>query len=120
MLDSAQVEFSLENHSAANFNRISLGSEGTDRSREDSPELHPPPGIDDNRQCALCLMYGDDSANVSTLGVRSRLIRTSRDHLSLVSVPDDFNEFVAPRVIFGFVFILRQGLTMSPRLAKNF
>lgn len=35
----------------------------TDRSREDSPELHPPPGIDDNRQCALCLMYGDDSAN---------------------------------------------------------
>ncbi|XP_075822232.1 histone-lysine N-methyltransferase 2A isoform X5 [Microtus pennsylvanicus] len=35
----------------------------TDRSREDSPELNPPPGIDDNRQCALCLMYGDDSAN---------------------------------------------------------
>ncbi|XP_076781061.1 histone-lysine N-methyltransferase 2A isoform X7 [Arvicanthis niloticus] len=34
-----------------------------DRSREDSPELNPPPGIDDNRQCALCLMYGDDSAN---------------------------------------------------------
>ncbi|XP_063111934.1 histone-lysine N-methyltransferase 2A isoform X3 [Cavia porcellus] len=35
----------------------------TDRSREDSPELNPPPGIEDNRQCALCLMYGDDSAN---------------------------------------------------------
>ncbi|XP_069935099.1 histone-lysine N-methyltransferase 2A isoform X9 [Oryctolagus cuniculus] len=34
-----------------------------DRSREDSPELNPPPGIEDNRQCALCLMYGDDSAN---------------------------------------------------------
>uniref|UniRef100_A0A673VP25 Histone-lysine N-methyltransferase n=1 Tax=Suricata suricatta TaxID=37032 RepID=A0A673VP25_SURSU len=34
-----------------------------DRSREDSPELHPPPGIEDNRQCALCLAYGDDSAN---------------------------------------------------------
>ncbi|KAJ8780128.1 hypothetical protein J1605_011923 [Eschrichtius robustus] len=36
----------------------------TDRSREDSPELNPPPGIEDNRQCALCLTYGDDSANV--------------------------------------------------------
>ncbi|XP_073922729.1 histone-lysine N-methyltransferase 2A isoform X2 [Castor canadensis] len=35
----------------------------SDRSREDSPELNPPPGIEDNRQCALCLMYGDDSAN---------------------------------------------------------
>lgn len=35
----------------------------TDRSREDSPELNPPPGIEDNRQCALCLMYGDDGAN---------------------------------------------------------
>ncbi|ELK11862.1 Histone-lysine N-methyltransferase HRX [Pteropus alecto] len=35
----------------------------TDRSREDSPELNPPPGIEDNRQCALCLAYGDDSAN---------------------------------------------------------
>ncbi|XP_036116120.1 histone-lysine N-methyltransferase 2A [Molossus molossus] len=35
----------------------------TDRSGEDSPELNPPPGIEDNRQCALCLMYGDDSAN---------------------------------------------------------
>ncbi|XP_045694088.1 histone-lysine N-methyltransferase 2A isoform X6 [Phyllostomus hastatus] len=35
----------------------------TDRNREDSPELNPPPGIEDNRQCALCLTYGDDSAN---------------------------------------------------------
>ncbi|XP_014443413.1 histone-lysine N-methyltransferase 2A, partial [Tupaia chinensis] len=35
----------------------------TDRSREDSPELNPPPGTEDNRQCALCLTYGDDSAN---------------------------------------------------------
>uniref|UniRef100_A0A452QVS0 Histone-lysine N-methyltransferase n=1 Tax=Ursus americanus TaxID=9643 RepID=A0A452QVS0_URSAM len=35
----------------------------TDRSREDSPELNPPPGVEDNRQCALCLTYGDDSAN---------------------------------------------------------
>ncbi|XP_045432156.1 histone-lysine N-methyltransferase 2A isoform X5 [Pipistrellus kuhlii] len=35
----------------------------TDRSREDSPELNPPPGIEDNRQCALCLTYGDDGAN---------------------------------------------------------
>lgn len=73
MLGSAQAEFSLENRSAASFNHISLGSEGTDRSREDSPELHPPPGIDDNRQCALCLMYGDDSANVSTLGCAVRV-----------------------------------------------
>lgn len=46
---------------------MSFGLPGTDRSREDSPELNPPPGIEDNRQCALCLMYGDDSANVSTL-----------------------------------------------------
>ncbi|XP_029430000.1 histone-lysine N-methyltransferase 2A isoform X2 [Rhinatrema bivittatum] len=36
-----------------------------DRSREDSPELHPPPGVEDNRQCALCLKYGDDNANDS-------------------------------------------------------
>ncbi|XP_078002977.1 histone-lysine N-methyltransferase 2A isoform X2 [Phascolarctos cinereus] len=35
----------------------------TDRSREDSPELNPPPGVEDNRQCALCLTYGDDNAN---------------------------------------------------------
>ncbi|XP_052552978.1 histone-lysine N-methyltransferase 2A isoform X4 [Tympanuchus pallidicinctus] len=36
---------------------------GSDRSREDSPELNPPPDVEDNRQCALCLKYGDDSAN---------------------------------------------------------
>lgn len=69
-------------------------------------------------------MYGDDSANVSTLGTCGRVIRTSRDRLSLMLVPDDFNEFtsefVAPRVIFGFVFILRQSLTILPRLAKDF
>ncbi|XP_068515450.1 histone-lysine N-methyltransferase 2A isoform X4 [Anas acuta] len=35
----------------------------SDRSREDSPELNPPPDVEDNRQCALCLKYGDDSAN---------------------------------------------------------
>lgn len=39
-------------------------------------------------------------------------------------VPEDFNEFTskfaAPLFIFGFVFILRQGLTMLPRMAKNF
>ncbi|XP_018421638.1 PREDICTED: histone-lysine N-methyltransferase 2A [Nanorana parkeri] len=34
-----------------------------DHSREDSPELLPPPGIEDNRQCALCLKFGDDNAN---------------------------------------------------------
>ncbi|XP_075046891.1 LOW QUALITY PROTEIN: histone-lysine N-methyltransferase 2A [Mixophyes fleayi] len=35
----------------------------TDHSREESPELPPPPGVEDNRQCALCLKYGDDNAN---------------------------------------------------------
>ncbi|ELW65863.1 Histone-lysine N-methyltransferase MLL [Tupaia chinensis] len=45
------------------INWLSVGFQGTDRSREDSPELNPPPGTEDNRQCALCLTYGDDSAN---------------------------------------------------------
>ncbi|KAG8434544.1 hypothetical protein GDO86_012790 [Hymenochirus boettgeri] len=31
--------------------------------REGSPELHPPLGLEDNRQCALCLKYGDENAN---------------------------------------------------------
>ncbi|MGH0138955.1 UNVERIFIED_CONTAM: hypothetical protein FKN15_036809 [Acipenser sinensis] len=31
--------------------------------REDSPELIPPPDVGDNRQCVLCLKYGDDSTN---------------------------------------------------------
>ncbi|KAM8927699.1 LOW QUALITY PROTEIN: histone-lysine N-methyltransferase 2A [Pelodytes ibericus] len=30
---------------------------------EESPELPLPPGVEDNRQCALCLKYGDDYAN---------------------------------------------------------
>ncbi|XP_073458569.1 histone-lysine N-methyltransferase 2A [Aquarana catesbeiana] len=34
-----------------------------DQGREDSPELLPPPGVEDNRQCALCLKFGDDHAN---------------------------------------------------------
>ncbi|XP_055752431.1 histone-lysine N-methyltransferase 2A-like isoform X4 [Salvelinus fontinalis] len=34
-----------------------------DLSREDSPELLPPPGVSDNRQCVLCLKYGDDNIN---------------------------------------------------------
>ena len=33
--------------------------------REDSPELPPPPGVSDNRQCVLCLKYGDENTNVS-------------------------------------------------------
>ncbi|XP_066495898.1 histone-lysine N-methyltransferase 2A [Tiliqua scincoides] len=37
----------------------------SDRSREDSPELAPPPDVEDNRQCALCLKYGDDGGNDS-------------------------------------------------------
>ncbi|XP_034718401.1 histone-lysine N-methyltransferase 2A isoform X2 [Etheostoma cragini] len=32
---------------------------------EDSPELPPPPGVSDNRQCVLCLKYGDDNTNES-------------------------------------------------------
>ncbi|XP_031716498.1 histone-lysine N-methyltransferase 2A isoform X2 [Anarrhichthys ocellatus] len=31
--------------------------------RDDSPELPPPPGISDNRQCVLCLKYGDENTN---------------------------------------------------------
>ncbi|XP_076592183.1 histone-lysine N-methyltransferase 2A isoform X5 [Chaetodon auriga] len=31
--------------------------------REDSPELPPPPGVSDNRQCVLCLKYGDENTN---------------------------------------------------------
>ncbi|KAL6471058.1 hypothetical protein MHYP_G00197080 [Metynnis hypsauchen] len=34
-----------------------------DLSREDSPELPPPPGVSDNRQCVLCLNYGDEKTN---------------------------------------------------------
>uniref|UniRef100_A0A7N8YHB9 Histone-lysine N-methyltransferase n=1 Tax=Mastacembelus armatus TaxID=205130 RepID=A0A7N8YHB9_9TELE len=30
---------------------------------EDSPELPPPPGVRDNRQCVLCLKYGDENIN---------------------------------------------------------
>ncbi|XP_015269182.1 PREDICTED: histone-lysine N-methyltransferase 2A [Gekko japonicus] len=35
----------------------------SDRGREDSPDLAPPPDVEDNRQCALCLKYGDDGTN---------------------------------------------------------
>ncbi|XP_063166925.1 histone-lysine N-methyltransferase 2A isoform X2 [Candoia aspera] len=35
----------------------------SDRSQDDSPELAPPPDVEDNRQCALCLKYGDDGGN---------------------------------------------------------
>ncbi|XP_056399765.1 histone-lysine N-methyltransferase 2A [Hyla sarda] len=35
----------------------------TDHSRDENADLPPPPGVEDNRQCALCLKYGDDSAN---------------------------------------------------------
>ncbi|XP_041850190.1 histone-lysine N-methyltransferase 2A isoform X3 [Melanotaenia boesemani] len=31
--------------------------------QEDSPELPPPPGVTDNRQCVLCLKYGDENTN---------------------------------------------------------
>ncbi|XP_053308604.1 histone-lysine N-methyltransferase 2A isoform X2 [Spea bombifrons] len=34
-----------------------------EHSKEESPSLPLPPGVEDNRQCALCLKYGDDNAN---------------------------------------------------------
>ncbi|KAA0701545.1 Histone-lysine N-methyltransferase 2A [Triplophysa tibetana] len=34
-----------------------------DLSHEDIPELPPPPDVGDNRQCALCLNYGDEETN---------------------------------------------------------
>ncbi|XP_058866189.1 histone-lysine N-methyltransferase 2A-like isoform X1 [Acipenser ruthenus] len=40
-----------------------LPTHGSDHNREDSPELIPPPDVGDNRQCVLCLKYGDDSTN---------------------------------------------------------
>ncbi|XP_078282892.1 histone-lysine N-methyltransferase 2A isoform X2 [Rhinoraja longicauda] len=36
---------------------------GSDRSREESPDIDPPPDVEDNRQCVLCLKYGDDNKN---------------------------------------------------------
>ncbi|KAM9299354.1 histone-lysine N-methyltransferase 2A [Gastrophryne carolinensis] len=38
-------------------------SPSIDISREDGQEVLPPPGVEDNRQCALCLKFGDDSSN---------------------------------------------------------
>lgn len=37
----------------------------SDHSPEDSPDIPPPPGVGDGRQCALCLNYGDENTNVS-------------------------------------------------------
>ncbi len=37
----------------------------SDHSPEDSTDIPPPPGVGDNRQCALCLNYGDKNTNVS-------------------------------------------------------
>uniref|UniRef100_A0A672QIG3 Histone-lysine N-methyltransferase n=1 Tax=Sinocyclocheilus grahami TaxID=75366 RepID=A0A672QIG3_SINGR len=34
-----------------------------DHSLEESPDIPPPPGVGDNRQCALCLNYGDENTN---------------------------------------------------------
>lgn len=36
-----------------------------DLNQEDRPEPAHPSGIDDNRQCVLCLKYGDEKATVS-------------------------------------------------------
>nr|XP_008121074.2 PREDICTED: LOW QUALITY PROTEIN: histone-lysine N-methyltransferase 2A [Anolis carolinensis] len=38
-------------------------STNPDRTQEDGPDLAPPPDVEDNRQCALCLKYGDDGGN---------------------------------------------------------
>nr|XP_060643229.1 histone-lysine N-methyltransferase 2A isoform X3 [Anolis sagrei ordinatus] len=38
-------------------------SANPDRTQEDGPDLVPPPDVEDNRQCALCLKYGDDGGN---------------------------------------------------------
>ncbi|CAN2387877.1 histone H3-K4 dimethylation [Pristimantis euphronides] len=35
----------------------------TDHGRDENVDLPPPPGVEDNRQCALCLKYGDGNAN---------------------------------------------------------
>ncbi|XP_072011778.1 histone-lysine N-methyltransferase 2A isoform X2 [Engystomops pustulosus] len=35
----------------------------TDHGKDEIADLPPPPGVEDNRQCALCLKYGDDNAN---------------------------------------------------------
>ena len=47
----------------ANF--VTLSDDIFCSDREDSPELPPPPGVSDNRQCVLCLKYGDENTNVS-------------------------------------------------------
>ena len=49
----------------------------SDLTCEDSPELLPPPGVSDNRQCVLCLKYGDDNTNVSQSWAKHHL--SSRD-----------------------------------------
>lgn len=46
----------------------------SDLSCEDSPELLPPPGVSDNRQCVLCLKYGDDNINVSKRCAKQSLL----------------------------------------------
>lgn len=77
---------------------MSSGFQGTDRSREDSPELNPPPGIEDNRQCALCLTYGDDSANVSTLVHWVLLSRLANNDLFVSKLGDQchlFSEYLS-------------------------
>ena len=81
-------------HGVNSFNWMSFGFQGTDRSREDSPELNPPPGIEDNRQCALCLTYGDDSANVSTCVHGVVLNRLTHDELFLSKLGDQFRLFI--------------------------
>lgn len=53
--------------------------------REDSPELPPPPGVSDNRQCVLCLKYGDENTNVSQKSAWALFNTQKNVFLSLVT-----------------------------------
>lgn len=53
--------------------------------REDSPELPPPPGVSDNRQCVLCLKYGDENTNVSQTSVWILLDTLENVFVSLIT-----------------------------------
>lgn len=52
---------------------------------EDSPELPPPPGVSDNRQCVLCLKYGDENTNVSNKSAWTRFNTCKAEAVSFVT-----------------------------------
>lgn len=51
----------------------------SDLSHEDRTEHPPPPGVSDNRLCALCLNYGDANTNVSHCSSKNTIARTDAD-----------------------------------------